>query len=58
MTTSSDIRIRVNAEQKQQLRGLAKGQGFSTISEYVRSKIFNDLSLHEKLNKILEVIQK
>lgn len=56
MVTSSDIRIRISNYQKQQLKQLSESQGFKTISDYVRSKVFSDLSIHDKLNKILFIV--
>lgn len=59
MTTTGDIRIRVSEGQKAQLRNLAEANGFRTLSDFVRSKIFdNDLAVHTKLNKILERLEK
>ena len=59
MVTSGDIRIRISEEQKQQLRNLAEGQGYKTISEYCRSKIFDsDLAMHTKINEILQILKK
>ena len=54
MTTTGDIRIRVSESQKAQLRNLAEANGFRTLSDFIRSKIFDsDLAIHTKLNKIL-----
>jgi hypothetical protein len=55
-STSQDVRIRVSTHQKIILKELAENEGFKTISGYVRSKIFNDLSLHSKINKILVLL--
>lgn len=53
MSTTGDIRIRVSQQQKEQLKNLAQAHGFRTLSDFVRSKIFEDLSTNTKLNEIL-----
>lgn len=56
--TTGDLRIRISTEQKEILLNVAKAKGFSTISAYVRSKVFDDdLSVHEKLNRILRRLE-
>tara|TARA_Y100000310_G_C20513324_1_gene729939 strand:+ start:225 stop:434 length:210 start_codon:yes stop_codon:yes gene_type:complete len=58
MTTTGDIRIRVSKDQKEQLINLAEANGFRTLSDFVRSKIFDkDLSLHSKVNSILSILE-
>lgn len=58
MSSTSDLRIRINHNQKEQLRNLAEGLGFRTISDYVRSRIFEDFSIHNKLNEVLVLLKK
>jgi len=59
MVTSQDIRIRLSQEQKEQLRNMMEAQGCRNMSEYARRKLFDeDLSLHYKMNKILEILEK
>ena len=53
---SPEIQIRLTKDQKERLRALAKGVGFSTISGYVRFMLFNP-SFDMKLNRILEIIK-
>lgn len=56
-TTTSDIRLRMTKEQKTQIVNLAHAQGYQTVSEFVRSKIFDsDLATHNKLNEILNLL--
>lgn len=58
MVTSSDIRIRISESQKAQIKNLAEASGHKTISDYVRSKIFDsDLAIHTKINKILKILE-
>jgi uncharacterized protein (DUF1778 family) len=57
MVTSGDIRIRISESQKDQLRNLAEANGFRTLSDFCRSKIFdNDLAMHTKINEILQLL--
>lgn len=54
-STSDDLRIRIDYTQKVKLRELAKGEGFSSISDYARHRLLGiDLTLHQKLNKVLD----
>lgn len=56
--TTGDLRIRISSKQKEILLNVAKVKGYSTISAYVRSKIFeDDLTVHEKLNRILQRLE-
>lgn len=58
MVTSQDIRIRLSKDQKQRLKNLAEAHGHKTISDFVRSKIFDDdLALHKKINKVIELLE-
>lgn len=58
MSTTSDIRIRISEKQKEQLRNLAEAYGYRTISDFVRSRVFNsDLATHSKLNEIIKLLQ-
>jgi hypothetical protein len=54
MCKNNLLQIRLSASQKEQLTKLADAEGFSTLSDYCRSKIFSDLSIHTKLNTIME----
>jgi hypothetical protein len=55
-TTSGDLRIRISKRQKEMLKNIAESKGFSTLSSYVRAQIFDDLSLHSKINKIINLL--
>ena len=55
--TTGDVRIRVSQEQKQQLLNLSEANGYRSLSDYVRSKIFDDLSIHRKLNEIINKLE-
>ena len=57
MVTNGDIRIRVSEAQKQQLRNLSEAEGHRTLSDYVRSKIFNNLATDTKINEILTLLK-
>lgn len=58
LVTSSDIRIRISQSQKEQLKNLAEASGYKTISQYVRSKVFDsDLGVHTKLNEIIKILE-
>lgn len=58
MSTTGDVRIRLTKNQKERLRNLSEGSGHKTLSDYCRSKFFeDDMSLHKKLNKILEILE-
>ncbi|MBI2580724.1 hypothetical protein HYV85_02850 [Candidatus Woesearchaeota archaeon] len=56
-TTTSDIRIRLTEQQKKQLLNLAEADGSRSLSDYVRSRIFNDLSIHKKLDEIINKLR-
>lgn len=55
--TTSDIRIRLSRRQKEQLLNLAEADGFRSVSNYVRSRVFDDLSIHKKLNEIINKLE-
>lgn len=58
MSSTSDIRIRISKKQKENLKNLVEGQGYKTLSDYCRAKIFDkDLATHTKLNEILEILK-
>ena len=42
MVTNGDIRIRLSSEQRKQLKSIADSKGYTTISHYVRDKIFEE----------------
>jgi hypothetical protein len=51
-----EVRCRLTKTQRQRLEFLAEQAGFATLSEYIRSKIFEAPTVEIKLNKILEII--
>jgi len=58
MAKTHDLRLRLNKDEKEIVRNLARAQGFSTITAFVRQKIFDaDLSTHQKLNRILKAVE-
>jgi hypothetical protein len=58
MKSTGDLRIRLSKAQKQHLRLLAEAQGYRTLSDFVRFKIFDkDLGTHMKLNEILKILK-
>ena len=56
MTTVGDLRIRMTKAQKELLKNLAEMNGYPTMTAFAKSKIFDDLTIHKKLNQILEKI--
>ena len=52
----SEARFRLTKTQRQRLDFLAEQAGFTTVSAYIRSKIFEAPTVEIKLNKILEII--
>ena len=40
--TNGDIRIRLSTEQRQELKRLSELRGYTTVSQYIRDKIFSD----------------
>lgn len=57
MCKNNLLQIRLSKSQKEQLACIAEAEGFSTLSQYVRAKIFTDLSIHNKLNQILKKLK-
>ncbi len=55
--TTPEIRVKVNTKQKAMVRNLTSLSGAKNESDYVRQKIFEDPTLHEKLNKIIEGLE-
>lgn len=57
-SSTSDIRIRIDAIQKEQLWNIAQANGHKTLSDYVRSRIFDkDLAIHQKLDEVLKILR-
>lgn len=54
--TIGDIRIRASSEQKKNLQTLAELGGYRSLSDYCRSKLFEEYSIHQKLNKIISIV--
>lgn len=57
MSKNCDLRIRIDGSQKERLKNISLALGFGSVSDYVRSKIFEDLTLHSKLNEILSSVK-
>ena len=50
--------FRLDKNQHERLRAQALAEGHTTISSYIRFKLFSGLSIDEKLNQILEILNK
>ncbi len=51
------FQIKLTRSQKDRLKFLAESAGYKTISSYVRSRCFDNMSIDIKLNKILSIIE-
>lgn len=47
------LEIRITKDQQLRLRTLAEAEGCKTVAEFVRKKVFDNISIHHKLNEIL-----
>ena len=56
MPKNSDLRIRVNVQQRALLEQMAAISG-QNLSNYCRSRLFEEFGLHIKLNKVLEILE-
>jgi|TARA_R100000093_G_scaffold43835_1_gene22735 predicted nuclease with TOPRIM domain len=50
----TDIRVRLSKKQKEELKILTRVNGFITISNFVRHRLFDNNSVHLKLNEIIK----
>lgn len=51
------FQMRIDKVQYERLLALSSAEGYTTISQYIRSKLF-DLSTEAKLNRILNLLEK
>jgi hypothetical protein len=58
MAKNHFIMIKATKEEKERLEKLAKMEGFSTVTSFCRSRMFQSKSVEVKLNQILEEIKK
>lgn len=58
MSTTGELRIRIDQRQKEMLENMASAMGYKTLSDFCRHKIFDgDLSVHTKLNQIIQILR-
>ena len=58
MTTTRVIKFRVSTKQREILSNLAEAEGYTTLSDYIRNRVFDqDLATHCKLNEILSLLK-
>lgn len=51
------LQIKLSRSQIENLRVMAAAQGFKTVSSFVRTRCFDNVSQEVKLNKILELLK-
>lgn len=47
-----ELRVKLHPDQKEMLRNLTRLSGAKNESDYARQRLFEDPSIHEKLNRI------
>ena len=51
------LRIRLTKQQEERLRAITQAEGYTTMSQFARDRLFQSLSVDLKLNNILKLLE-